>query len=191
MAVARRIRVVALATQIERDQFRRCLRIYSCAVPESVCAPNNSGGLAVPWSRYVCALIAAHRPSFTNHPTTRGLSGRVLCSASTSPAVVPVAVIVPVPVIVPIAMIGADPNPAWANFDLLGLGEVASSYQGGSRKLSAFDPKRHRCFCNSAHCVKVKNPKLPAVTREALMGDRLSDFVQSHCPGPKIEKPNA
>ena len=30
------------------------------------------------------ALIATHRPSFTNYATTRALSGRVLCSTSTS-----------------------------------------------------------------------------------------------------------
>ena len=59
-------------------------------------------------------LIPAHRPSFTHDATTRALSGRVLCSAPTSAAVIPtVAVIIPT--------IGVDPDPAWADFDALGL----------------------------------------------------------------------
>jgi hypothetical protein len=33
--------------------------------------------------------------------------------------------------------------------------------------MSAFDPKRTLVFCNSVHWVKVKNPKAPAVKREA------------------------
>ncbi len=80
-------------------------------------------------------LIAAHRPSFANYATTGGLSGRVLCSASTSLAVISVvAVIIPVAVIITVAVIGADPNPARANFDVLGLRGGAAHYQGCSCK---------------------------------------------------------
>jgi hypothetical protein len=70
-------------------------------------------------------LIPAHRPSFTHDATTRTLSGRVLCSAPTSAAVIPtVAVIIPA-----VASIGVDPNPARADFDALGLRGGASNYQ--------------------------------------------------------------
>jgi hypothetical protein len=87
-----------------------------------------------PESRWVLtfspALIPAHCPSFTNDATARALSGRVLCSASTSAAVIPtIAVIIPT-----IAPIGIDPNPARADFDALGLRGGASNNQWRSRK---------------------------------------------------------
>jgi hypothetical protein len=78
----------------------------------------------------LAALISAHRPFFTNHATTRALSGRVLCSAPTSAAVIStVAVIIPT-----VATIGVDPNPARADFDALGLRGGDSNYQRRSRK---------------------------------------------------------
>jgi hypothetical protein len=83
----------------------------------------------MPLSYRVCALIAAHRPSFTNYTTTRALSGRVLGSASTSAAVIPT-----VAVIIPVASIGVDPNPARADFDALGLRGDASYYQRSNRQ---------------------------------------------------------
>jgi hypothetical protein len=39
-------------------------------------------------------LIPAHRPSFTHDATTRALSGRVLCSAPTSAAVIPTVAVI-------------------------------------------------------------------------------------------------
>ena len=72
-------------------------------------------------------LIPAHRPSFTHDATTRALSGRVLCPASTAAAVIPtVAVIVP-------PTIGVDPDPAGADLDALGSRGVLN-YQWRSRQ---------------------------------------------------------
>ena len=72
-------------------------------------------------------LIPAHRPSFTHDATTRALSGRVLCSAPTSAAVIStVAVIIP-------TTIGVDPDPARTDFDALGLRGVLN-YQWRNRK---------------------------------------------------------
>jgi hypothetical protein len=72
-------------------------------------------------------LIPAHRPSFTHDATTRALSGRVLCSAPTTAAVIPtVAVIIS-------TTIGVDPDPARADFDALGLRGLLN-YQWRSRK---------------------------------------------------------
>jgi hypothetical protein len=90
------------------------------------------------------ALIPAHRPSFTNDATTRALSGRVLCSAPTSAAVIPTLAVI-IPTVAPIAI---DPNPARADFDALGLRGGASNYQRRSRKQGR---RRGRCEDDFRH----------------------------------------
>jgi len=107
------------------------------ALPPEMKAPRPSSGAqwlhenSDHWtiSRPIpAALISAHRPFFTNHATTRALSGRVLCSAPTSAAVISTVAVIPT-----VATIGVDPNPARADFDALGLHGGDSNYQGRSR----------------------------------------------------------